>query len=574
MKKVALLSSFVVTALLAGCGGGGGGGSSPTAQGSAPSNPTPTTPQATAAVQTPNNLAWNIAAPLTVVLKDPSGNVIPAAQVTCAANNATNLTVAANCSSVTGTRIGSHSIVVSGGGVTADAAITVVPQQQALGMHASTDNTGYSLIVTPNQQVLGWGANNGGVLGQNNDQTTLQGVTLPVTVLNSAGSAPLTSIAQVSSGDQAALALTTSGQVYEWGSDSPIAGAREDGAANNATYLPGLISNAANNGPLSHIVQVSVGGNNAAALADDGTVYTWGDFTGQNNPQGGGTYAQYPGQVKTSSGVLTNVVRISAGTGFTLALTSEGQVYAWGYNGNAGSNVGGPIPTSSNANGETYAATPITRADNGQPLTNIVAISAGYFVSLALDSSGHVWAWGDNTNGELGQGNNNAVTGAVEVQGPLGTSGPLSKITMVAAGEAHGLAMDASGNLWSWGYSQDGQLGDGPNHPRVNSSSLPAAVVSTTGNGQLTGATAIAAGYANSFALMPDGSILAWGITIDGTTGQGGTLGSGGQVPGQALYLYVPTPVMNQAGTGNLSIAPLAAYQNLTKLGIFSVVPG
>ena len=573
MKKVALLSSFVVAALLAGCGGGGGGGgggSSPTAQGPAPSNPAPTTPQATAAVQTPNNLAWNIATPLTVVLKDPSGNVIPAAQVTCAANNATNLTVATNCSSVTGTRLGSHSIVVSGDGVTADAAITVVPQQQALGMHASTDNTGYSLIVTPNQQVLAWGANNGGVLGQNNDQTTLQGVTLPVPVLNSAGNGPLANIAQVSPGDHAALALTTAGQVYEWGGESSIAGARVDGATGNATYLPGLISNAANNGPLNHIVQVSVGsaggGDNAAALSDDGSVYTWGVFTGQNNPQGGGTSSQYPAQVKTSSGVLTNVVRISAGDGFTLALTSGGEVYAWGY---TGTGIGGPIPTASNANGETYAATPITRADNGQPLSNIVAISAGQFVSLALDSSGHVWAWGSNQYGALGQGNSTAFTGAVEVQGPLGTSGPLSNIKMVAAGEEHCLAIDASGNVWSWGLGENGQLGDGPNNPRGSSSDLPAVVVNTAGTGQLTGATAIAAGYANSFALMPDGTILAWGITIDGTTGQGGTLGSGGQVPGQALNLYVPTPVMNPAGTGSLSIAPLSAYQNLTKLGVF-----
>lgn len=563
MQKVALLSSFVLTAFLSGCGGG----SSPTAQDSPPPSPTPTTPttpQATAAVQTPNNLAWNIATPLAVVLKDPSGNVIPAAQVTCAANNTTNLTVAADCSAVTGHRLGNHAIVVSGGGVTANAAITVVPQQQALGMHTSGADW-YSLVVTPNQQVLAWGENASGVLGQNKDIATLPGATLPVAVLNSAGNAPLADIAQVSKGVGASLALTISGQVYEWGGNFDVAGARVDGATNNAAYLPGFIANSANNGALSHIVQVSLGDRNAAALSDDGTVYTWGYYTGQPAAQvGSSIYAKYPGQVKTSSGVLTNVVSVSAGYGFTLALTSAGQVYAWGY---TNKDVGGPT-SSAPTGGETAAATPITRADNGQPLSNIVAISTGYFVSLALDSSGHVWAWGGNTQGELGQGNTSSVTGAVQVKDPSGT-GLLSNIKMVAAGTFHCLAMDASGTVWSWGFSQDGQLGDGINHPRVNSSSLPAVVVSEIGTGSLTGAVAIAADGNSSFALMPDGRILYWGLNIYGSAGQGGTLGSNSRVPGQALYLYVPTPVMNPAGTGSLSIAPLSAYQNLTNRGIF-----
>jgi alpha-tubulin suppressor-like RCC1 family protein len=511
-------------------------------------------------VQTPASLSWHIASPLTVVLKDASGNVIPAAQVTCSAGNATNLTVATNCSSITGNRIGAHTIVASGGGVTADASITVTPQQQALGMHAATDNVGYSLVVTPNRQVLAWGNNEEGVLGQNKDQTSLSGATLPVSVLNSSGNGPLGNIAQVSTGSSAALALTTAGQVYEWGSNNYIDPARFDGATNSATYLPGLISNSANNGPLSHIVQVSIGDNNAAALADDGTVYTWGNFSGQNNAPGTGGYSKYPAQVQTSNGVLQNVVRVSAGPGFTLALTSSGEVYAWGY---TASGVGGP--TTGSTSGSTEVVRPIIRADNGQALINIVAISSGNFESLALDSSGNVWAWGDNQYGELGQGNSTAYAGAVEVQGPTGTMGPLSHIKMIAAGEQHCLAMDADGKVWSWGVGEEGELGDGPSNPRGSSSGLPGAVLSTDGTGQLSGVTAIAAGYQDSFALQPDGTILVWGLQLDGTTGQGGTLSSN-QVSGQALSLTVPTPVLNQTGNGSLSLSPLSAYQNLTKM--------
>ena len=324
-------------------------------------------------------------------------------------------------------------------------------------------------------------------------------------------------------------------------------------------YLPGLISNSAKNGPLGHIVQVSVGDGNTAALADDGTIYTWGYHSGQNKTPGLVGYAKYPAQVQTSYGVLQNVVRVSAGFGFTLALTASGEVYAWGF---TQANLGGPTTGSTSS---TEVATPIIRADNGQPLSNIVAISAGYFVSLALDSSGHVWAWGDNRYGELGQGNNSNYVGAVEVQGSIGTAGPLSNIKMIAAGEWHCLALDAEGKVWSWGSGQNGVLGDGPNNPRGNSSSLPGAVVNTESIGQLSGVTAIAAGPYNSFALRPDGTILAWGKQFEGTTGQGGTLSKGGSVDGQARALYVPTPVLNQTGGGSLSISPLSAYQNLTK---------
>jgi alpha-tubulin suppressor-like RCC1 family protein len=324
-------------------------------------------------------------------------------------------------------------------------------------------------------------------------------------------------------------------------------------------YLPGLISNSAKNGPLGHIVQVSVGDGNTAALADDGTIYTWGYHSGQNKTPGLVGYAKYPAQVQTSYGVLQNVVRVSAGFGFTLALTASGEVYAWGF---TQANLGGPTTGSTSS---TEVATPIIRADNGQPLSNIVAISAGYFVSLALDSSGHVWAWGDNRYGELGQGNNSNYVGAVEVQGSIGTAGPLSNIKMIAAGEWHCLALDAEGKVWSWGSGQNGVLGDGPNNPRGNSSSLPGAVVNTESIGQLSGVTAIAAGPYNCFALRPDGTILAWGKQFEGTTGQGGTLSKGGSVDGQARALYVPTPVLNQTGGGSLSISPLSAYQNLTK---------
>ena len=533
----------------------GGGGSTPSPPGGA--STVTATPQTSAVVLTPTNqtLSWNIGTPLALILKNAAGQVIPASQVTCSAANGGSLTVSSDCSTITGNRLGAQIIVAQGGGVTANATINVIPQQQAIGTAGITSSNGsgdYNLVVTPDQRVFAWGANvTPGVLGLGLTSQQLPSSSLPLQVLAASGAGPLSEIMAVSAGKQTALALTKTGTVYSWGANGGGQLGR-NGVANGSS-LPGLVVNPSNNGSLQNIVQISMGDNNASALADDGTAYTWGHFAGQNLSN---DYSPYPAQVKTSTSVLTNVVQISAGGGFSLALTSNGQVYACGF---TNSSIGGPIPSTQNSSGDQLFAVPITISGSGQALGNIVAISAGYFVSLALDAHGNVWAWGSNDQGELGQNNNLPYTGAVKVLAP-NSAGYLSNIKMIAAGGIHGLAMDSSSNVWSWGYSQNGQLGDGANHPRVNNSPLPAAVVQTSGTGQLTGVSAIAAGYSHSLGLMPDGTLQIWGSGFAGNLGQGGT---------GISDMYVPTPVKNALGNGNLSLTPLSSYPNPHNIGIF-----
>ena len=125
---------------------------------------------------------------------------------------------------------------------------------------------------------------------------------------------------------------------------------------------------------------------------------------------------------------------------------------------------------------------------------------------------------------------------------------------MVAAGGNHALALDSAGQVYSWGYSQDGELGDGASHPRLNASALPAAVVGPTGLGQLNGVVALAAGYSHSMAFAGDGSLLIWG------SGFRGDLGQGGIVQNNA---YVPLTVLNEAGSASLSLGPMSYWPNL-----------
>jgi alpha-tubulin suppressor-like RCC1 family protein len=87
-----------------------------------------------------------------------------------------------------------------------------------------------------------------------------------------------------------------------------------------------------------------------------------------------------------------------------------------------------------------------------------VAIAAGESFSLAAKGDGTVVAWGNNKSGELGDGsapqNHNTPVAVV----PFGTPGPLRSL---GAGASHSLAVAADGTVWAWGNNSTGQLGDG-----------------------------------------------------------------------------------------------------------------
>jgi alpha-tubulin suppressor-like RCC1 family protein len=139
-------------------------------------------------------------------------------------------------------------------------------------------------------------------------------------------------------------------------------------------------------------------------------------------------------------------------------------------------------------------------------LSNIIAVAAGDKFSLALQSDGTVWAWGDNTTGQIGTGS----TGAAPVSTPTVVSG-LPEIVSLAAGHHHALAIGKSGMVWSWGDNGQGQLGQDP---------LAASVVPTPAKVyNLTGVVGIAAGREHSLAARTDGTIWAWGYNDFGYLG-------------------------------------------------------
>jgi len=148
------------------------------------------------------------------------------------------------------------------------------------------------------------------------------------------------------------------------------------------------------------------------------------------------------------------------------------------------------------------------------------AIVAGEVSGYALDADGGIWAWGNNTNGQLGNGTaGGSVPTPGRVQGAPGTT--LPAFAAVAGGSSAAYALDADGGVWAWGYNGTGQLGDGTTSPKYN----PVSVVPSTGT-QLPVFKAVAAGTQAAYALDEGGGIWAWGGNTYGQLGNGGTSSS------------------------------------------------
>src|ERR1700733_5067251 len=182
---------------------------------------------------------------------------------------------------------------------------------------------------------------------------------------------------------------------------------------------------------------------------------------------------------------------------------------------------------------------PVVRAWRGA-LAMLGLLAAGLFVvgvwaspALADGGVGSLLAWGDNAFGELGNGSTTSSPVPLAVSGgaiPAGT-----KFTQLAAGGGHSLALSSTGQVYAWGYNLDGQLGDGG----TASSSVPVVVAGGAIPAGTT-FTKIAAGASFSLALSSTGQLYGWGDNLFGQVGNGSTtgspvlapaLGSGGAIP-------------------------------------------
>ncbi|MDI1452128.1 MopE-related protein [Polyangium sp. 6x1] len=242
---------------------------------------------------------------------------------------------------------------------------------------------------------------------------------------------------------------------------------------------------------------VAAGANHTLFLSSDGTVWAWGQNSyGQ---LGNGSSSTTPQATPMQATGLPTIKAIAAGAYHSLALDTAGKVWAWGQN-SYGQLGNGSITT-------TPQGTPVQIGG----LPTITAIAAGLAHSLALDTNGVIWVWGNNSYGQLGTGSsgNNQPT-------PASVTLADGAVALVA-GWHHSMALDTNGSVWSWGRNHYGQIGNGL---AGATNQLTPYQVSL---GVFSSATAVMAGGAHSLALLSNGTLKAWGYNGQGQLGLGST---------------------------------------------------
>ncbi len=325
-----------------------------------------------------------------------------------------------------------------------------------------------------------WGHGNSGQLGVGSFDST----DTPVAVKLPDG----VTITKVAAGGRHTLAVTSTGQVLSWGYN--FHGQLGDG--NDATQkLPVTV-------PLPSgtvVTSVAAGDIDSLAVTSTGLLYSWGDNHYGQLGDASTQDSNVPVRVHFPKGV--KIVAAGVSYNYAMALTSGGQVYAWGYNGS------GQL-----GNGD-YTASEVPRPVKLPRGTKVVKIANGGYDGLALTAGGKLWAWGDDAFGQLGDGRVRTSLLPVQVKVPAGV-----RIAAIGAGSEHGIALTSTGSVLTWGRGSWGQLGNGGKATRQDVpgfARLPHGVT----------VTAVSAGGGFSLALTSTGKVLAWGHNTYGQLGDG-----------------------------------------------------
>lgn len=252
--------------------------------------------------------------------------------------------------------------------------------------------------------------------------------------------------------------------------------------------------------------KIAIGVDHTIAIATNGTLWAWGDNSNGQLGIGAANFSLAPIQVGTAN----NWKSIAVGDGFTIALRSSGvlansnTLWAWGANNYGqlgdGTFVDKYVPTQVGTN------------------TKWTQIAASVNHCMSINDSGTLlnpnirtlWGWGRNIYGQLGNG----VTGNQSTPIQIGTAIDWGQ---VAAGDGFSIAQKTNGSLFAWGWNNVGELG-------INSTTL------TTTRTQIGNDTDwssnISAGDNHTLAIKNNGTLWAWGLNSSSELGSGNTTNS------------------------------------------------
>ncbi|HEY2053841.1 MAG TPA: putative Ig domain-containing protein [Solirubrobacterales bacterium] len=234
------------------------------------------------------------------------------------------------------------------------------------------------------------------------------------------------------------------------------------------------------------------------------------------------------------------VTQIAAGNSHSLVVTSTGQLYAFGEDqfGQLGVAPGGGFVKAD--------ATPtLVSLPSGSP--PVTEVAAGAYFSLAVTSTGQLYGFGENEEGQLGNATNNHTTAANPTPTLVSLPGASGPVTEVAAGAYFSLAVTSTGQLFAFGANDRGQLGTATNNGSNTPNPTPTLVDLPSGSGAV---VQIAAGYRYALVLTSSGQLFGFGENQYGQLGS--TVDNGSSAPN-------PTPELVSLPAGSGPIAQIAA---------------
>lgn len=336
----------------------------------------------------------------------------------------------------------------------------------------------HTCALTTDRGVKCWGANYFGQLGSG---TSWRGYPVPVPLDVVGLSANVTSL---TAGRFHTCALTAPGGVKCWGRNE--FGQLGDGTTTERDVPVDVL------GLYPEATAVTAGENHTCAITAEGGTKCWG----HNNlgQLGNGTTTNYSTPVDVIN-LSSGTASVAAGGDHTCAVTVDGKVKCWGWNGQ------GQLGDSTNT---IRFKKPVNATGLGE---GAAAITTGAHHTCAITSDGTAKCWGANERGQLGEGTTTARSVPVDVLGLAG------RVAAVTGGGDHTCALTIDGGVKCWGDNWYGQLGDGTYTQR----STPFDVVGLTNS-----VSAISASLGwHTCALTTAGGTKCWGNNSFGQLGDG-----------------------------------------------------
>ncbi|MCL2618905.1 MAG: hypothetical protein FWD98_07635, partial [Defluviitaleaceae bacterium] len=288
------------------------------------------------------------------------------------------------------------------------------PDETWLSVSAGTHY--YTLAVTTDGRLFGWGRNVDGKAGQDPIRTEI-----PTPERIGTG----TDWKYVSAGNTHSLAMREDGTIWSWGSNSD--GRLGQGSNISYSYNPTQIGT-------DYWTAVSAGGTHSLAIRDNGTLWGWG-FNQQGQlgigPGGSRNASEhvYPGTYWAS---------VAAGSTHTAAIRDDGSLWVWGNNANDRLGLGPGRAGSYN--------TP----QQVESHYDWQSVSSGLLHTTAIRDGGYAWSWGFNQYGQLGNGTTTPHNAPHEVDGAYWVS--------ISSGFHHVVGVKSDGSIWTWGDNTHGQI--------------------------------------------------------------------------------------------------------------------